>query len=119
MDDVALPNNLQIRKLMLSVVDDLYSTWKKEISVRLNNLKLKGEIFIQDISVSKMAARLPNNFLRFALDRLENDLMDRGFECQFKFDDVDSENWCLSYRIELSEELDEMEETEIIEEIDE
>lgn len=105
--DVVLPSSLHIKKLMTEVVDELYSIWKQEMSERLNNLELKGEIYIQNISVSKMAARLPNNFLRFALDRLENDLLENGFECQFKFDDVDSENWCLSYRIELSEELEE------------
>ena len=101
------PTKEQIREIMDGLVEELYTSWKAEMHERVYDLKLKGEICIQDLNVSKKAARLPNNFLRFALKKLETDLMVAGFECQFKFDDVESENWSLCYKLELADDDEE------------
>lgn len=101
--ELLLPNAIEIKSLMNTLTEDLYNSWKREMSSRLNNLILHGKIYILNLDCSDInctVSRLPNNYLRIALGKLENDLQQAGFETQFKFDHVEEENWSLNYEIE-------------------
>ncbi len=92
-----------VQKIMKQLSTELYKAWRNEIGKRLRDLEFQGEITRQDLTVSESVWRLPNTEVRKALSRLQKNLREAGYSYEFRFQDVDDNNWFLSYLIELPE----------------
>jgi DNA-binding Lrp family transcriptional regulator len=111
-DDVGIPSVVEIQKAMRKLSIQLYHAWRAELRERLLNLEFDGYITKEDIEVDPGVWRLPNNEVRFALSKLQDELDHQGYEYEFKFDDVDDVYWIMFYSIELPDELDDMDAVE-------
>jgi hypothetical protein len=119
-NEVTLPTPFEIRNSITVLIQELYIEWKKEICKRIWNLEFKGNIPIETLSLNDTAktSRLSNNYLRTALSKLQDDLVNFGYEYKFSFDDVNEKNWTLDYILELPDNDDDEIDDEIDNEID-
>lgn len=108
------PSVLDVRKKMRMLSLQLYRSWRKELALRLLNLELEGYIAQDHVMVSSAVWRLPNDEIRYALNRLQQDLQDKGFkDYQFKFDRVDETSFVMLYKIDIPELEDELDDDEL------
>lgn len=107
-----IPSLDEMKKIMRSLAEVLYETWKQEIGARLRNLEFDGYITKEHIDVPEAVWRLPNDEVRYALCKLEEDIYSLGYDYEFKFDDVDDVYWIMFYSITMPERDDALEEEE-------
>lgn len=100
---VEIPSVVEVRKIMRSLSESLYEAWKEEIADRLRHLEFEGCICREHILVPNEVWRLPNDEVRYALCKLEEDLRSLGYDYEFKFNDVDDVHWVMFYSITLPE----------------
>ncbi|KAJ3038954.1 hypothetical protein HDV00_012784 [Rhizophlyctis rosea] len=88
---------------MRDLSDQLYLAWKGEMAKRITDLDFEGFISKDDVRVQSSAWRLPNEGVRRALYKLQEDLDILGYEYDFRFEHVSDTDWVLFYAIELPE----------------
>lgn len=128
MNNYKFPTVLKLRNQMQDFSKILYTIWRHQISLRLQNLIFKGEICIDinndyhfdsdsDNIIQKellqVISRLPNRYIKTALSSIQDELDYLGYDYEFKFGDVIENNqWVLTYNIELPEDPNENDVTE-------
>ena len=100
---VSIPSVADMRKIMRDLSESLYEAWKIEISDRMKHLEFEGYITRDHLQLPSTVWRLPNDEVRYALCKLEEDLARHGYDYEFRFDDVDDVNWVMFYSIQLPE----------------
>jgi hypothetical protein len=100
-DCIEIPSVSQIKGMMRTLSEILYTAWKSEIANRLLHLEFAGIITRDNIGVPSTVWRLPNAEVRYALCKLEQDLQNLGYDYDFKFDEVNELNWTMYYSIML------------------
>jgi hypothetical protein len=98
-----IPSVLEVKNIMRRLSEELYEAWKLEIADRLRNLEFEGCICKEHIVVSDAVWRLPNDEVRYALCKLEEELRFLGYDYEFKFNDVDDVHWVMFYSVSLPE----------------
>ena len=98
-----IPTVAEIKKNMSRLSNILYNAWSKELRLRLLDLEFSGVIQRDHVRVPSSVWRLPNNEIRKALSKLQQDLEKEGYEYVFRFDDVNEVEWMMFYSIELPE----------------
>ena len=106
-ENVQLPSVQTLYKKMRYLSLQLYKAWKKELSARLMDLEFEGYIAQKHIDVDPAVWKLPNDELRYALCKLQDDLDDLGYEYSFQFQNIEEVHWTLGYAIEFPERYDE------------
>lgn len=96
-----IPSINEMKKIMRSLSESLYSAWKAEIGERLRDLEFDGYISKEHIDVPDAVWRLPNDEVRYALCKLEEELESLGYDYEFKFDGVDDVHWLMYYSVVL------------------
>lgn len=99
-ENFLLPSNEELYNICKNNANLLYTAWKKELAYRIHNLEFCGIIDSSHINVSSVVWRLPNNFIRDALRKLEDELEKLGYDYEFKFGDVQDSNFILYYEID-------------------
>ena len=111
-----IPSLIHLTSVMKEYSNILFLAWRSELALRLHNLEFDGYFSKSDIKANDdevdvdVIWRLPNNYIREALNKLENELIDLGYNCCFRFGDVKDKDWFLYYKIELPDREEEMEE---------
>lgn len=105
--DLNIPTIIELKKIMRSHSECLYTSWKHVIANRLVNLEFDGYISKNHIQVHDAVWRLPNDEIRYALCKLEEDFEKLGYDYEFKFDDVDDTHWIMYYSITLPDIVEE------------
>jgi len=100
---ICIPSVADMRKMMRDLSESLYEAWKIEISDRMKHLEFEGYITRDHLQLPSTVWRLPNDEVRYALCKLEEDLARHGYDYEFRFDDVDDVNWVMFYSIQLPE----------------
>ena len=102
----SIPSVYEMKRIMRNLSEKLYEEWKKEIAERLRHLEFDGCICREHITVPDEVWRLPNDEVRYALCKLEEDLRSLGYDYEFKFNDVDDVHWVMFYSVSLPERED-------------
>ena len=103
-----IPSLSELNKTLKKLSCSLYTAWKNELAFRIHNLEFCGFIESENLKdIPQTVWRLPNNYIRNALQKLENDLDKLGYDYEFKFDSVNEINWVLRYEIDPPEGGDE------------
>jgi len=102
----ALPTVAELRSIMRDLAEGLYLAWLDVISNRLRHLEFEGFVTKDDVQVPMEVWRLPNDEVRYALCKLEDELQSLGYDYEFRFDNVDDASWIMFYTISLPDRED-------------
>ena len=97
--DLVLPTQTELASMMRSCAEILYRAWKSELSKRLLQFEMYGDIDSRDLYLSMRTWRLPNNEIRHAQSLLEKDLAEAGYDYNISFHNAESPDWFMSYKI--------------------